>query len=158
MNRHLQQVILAVEVHYLFSFFHVRADTGRGQHAAKAVAAGADAFGKGSLRNELHFQFAGEHLIAGYGVQSDMAGKDFLYLVIGNQSADAHIRLTCCNRDRRNIFNALFYHAGDNLFRRNFSVKIAEHYGHSIMDLIKYLVQCRYFLFQSKCPLLSIVR
>ena len=55
-------------------FFDERADAGRGQDAAQADAAGADALDQRALRHELDLDLARDHLRLRLGIEADVRG------------------------------------------------------------------------------------
>ena len=61
---------------------------GRGEHAAEAHAAGADALDQRALRDELDLDLARDHLRLGFGVEPDVRGDEALDRAGADELAD----------------------------------------------------------------------
>ncbi|MCY1223887.1 hypothetical protein D9M72_360270 [compost metagenome] len=82
-------VRLAVELRERLAFGNKGPDAGFGVERGDAGAAGAEAFGEGALRGELHLQLAGKVLLGKELVLAHVGGDDFADLSGFDQDAQA---------------------------------------------------------------------
>ena len=91
-QRDLDEIGPAVHLDRLLAFLDFGANAGRRQHAAEAVAAGADLLDQRALRHEIDLQVASHHLLLRLGIQADVAGDHLAHQSGADQLADADTR------------------------------------------------------------------
>ena len=91
-ERRLEQVDAAVDRDLLLALLDDRADAGRRQDAAEPEAARPDALDERPLRDEVHLQVPGEHLLLGLRIEADVTHDDPPQQLGSDELADADAR------------------------------------------------------------------
>ena len=136
MHRLLQQILLAVNGHFLLAVFHHGAEARLGQHSTESGAGGADLLGQRALGLQGHLQLTGIHLVDGVVVGADMGGDKFFHLMVGDEFANTHFRIGGVVADDGEILHIAgnqFVNQGDRVANTQ---KSSDHYGHAVVNFV----------------------
>ena len=122
-----------------------RADAGLRQDAAQPMTAGADAFDQRALRHELHLQFAGHHLLLGFGIEADVAHDGLAHQLGSNELADSPARRRRVIGDHGEIALVLAHDLVDDPLGRAHRHEPADHQACAIGDHGNRLVESERF-------------
>ncbi len=136
LDRQCEQELRAVDLDLALALGGCRADARGCQHAAQAMAAGADALGQGSLRAQLDADLARDHLPLRLGIQADVRRHELLDQLRFDQAGDAETGTPGVVGDDRQVLAALAHELGDQPMRRADAHEAADHERRAVGDLL----------------------
>ena len=142
----LQHVGSAVELARLLAFGDDRAETGRRVECRNSRAAGADALGQRSLRNEFQIDPPGQHHVFQQLVLADVAALVRLDLPGGEHQAQAEVVDADVVADGVQVLDAFFHERRDQVLRNAAQPEAADHDGRAIVDVVDRLIGVRNYL------------
>jgi hypothetical protein len=130
----LQNVFFAVENFRLLALGQLGAEAGASVEPRDARAAGAQSLGQRSLRNELEFQFARQHLALEFLVLPNIRGHDLFHLPGGEQNAHAEAIYARIVAHDGEAFHAAVMQRGDEVFRNAAQSEPTRGDGHVVVE------------------------
>ena len=115
------------------SAYHGADACGR-EHAAQAVAGGADALDQRALRHQLDFERAGQHFLLRLGVEADVARDGLAHHARANQLADAGAGQRIVVGDDRQVALFLAHQLVDQPLGRAHAHEAADHHARPVGD------------------------
>ena len=132
-----EQVHLAVELAAFLALAYLRAVAGRRVEGRDARAAGPAPLGQRALRNQLHFQLAGQQLALKLGVFAHVAGNHLTYLPGLKQQPDAKIIDAGVVADAGQVLRAPAQDFLDGVLGNAAEAEAAEHERHAVGEALQ---------------------
>src|SRR5258707_1812596 len=131
----LQNEVAAVELACLFAVGDHGAVAGGRVKRGNARAAGAQAFGEGALRIQLHLQFAAQNKLFEQLVLANVGRNHFLNLTILQQQADSEVVYPGIVTNHSQVLGAFATHSANEIFRNAAETEATHQNRHAIAQV-----------------------